>query len=65
MSQNIYDRIVALPRNDARRQQIAGALGCHHLATAMLRMLKIQDPAEKELINEKVNAILEGRVKHH
>lgn len=59
MADNIYDRIVALPRGDARRTEIAGALGCHHLSTAMLRILKIVDPVEKERVTATVSAILE------
>ena len=47
MSETIYDRIVALPRGDSRRQEIAAVLGCHHLSTAMLRIQKIDDPDEK------------------
>lgn len=59
MPETIYDQIVSLPRGDARRQEIAGALGCHHLSTAMLRILKINDPAEKERVTATVRAILE------
>ncbi len=59
---NIYDRIVALPRGDARRKQIADELQCQHLSTAMLRIQKIEDPAEKERVTAKVTAILDGRV---
>jgi len=59
MAQSIYDEIVALPRGDARREEIAGALGCHHLSTAMLRILKIRDAGEKERITATVRAILE------
>lgn len=59
MADSIYDRIVALPRGDARRHEIAGALGCHHLSTAMLRIIKIEDPAEKERVTATVRAILE------
>ncbi len=62
MLENIYDRIVALPRNDERRKQIADELHCQHLSTAMLRILKIDDPAEKERVTAKVTAILDGRV---
>ena len=60
MSETIYDRIVALPRNDSRRQQIATALGCHHLATAMLRIQKIEDPVEKARVTAQVAEILDG-----
>jgi hypothetical protein len=59
MDQNIYDRIVALPRGDSRRDEIANAFGCLHLSTAMLRILKIQDPAEKTRATEIVLAILD------
>lgn len=61
MLENIYDRIVALPRGDARRQQIADALQCQHLSTAMLRILKIDDAAEKQRVTAKITAILDGR----
>ena len=60
MPETIYDQIVALPRDDARRQEIAGVLGCHHLSTAMLRILKIKDPAEKERVTATVRRILES-----
>jgi hypothetical protein len=63
MADSIYDQIVALPRGDERRHEIAGALGCHHLSTAMLRILKIADPAEKEQVTAKVRAILERDAK--
>jgi hypothetical protein len=59
MSQSIYDQIAALPRGDPRRQEIAVALGCLHLSTAMLRLLKIVDPAEKERVTATVQAILD------
>lgn len=59
MVESIYDEIVALPRDDVRRDEIAGALGCHHLSTAMLRILKINDPVEKERVTATVRAILE------
>ena len=59
MAENIYDRIVALPRGDSRRDEIAGALGCHHLSTAMLRIQKIADPVEKERVTRTVRSILE------
>lgn len=58
MAENIYDEIAALPRGDPRRQEIASALGCLHLSTAMLRMSKLNDPIEKERITAKVRAIL-------
>lgn len=61
MAENIYDRIAALPRGDSRRTEIAGALGCHHLATAMLRILKIEDPVEKARVTETVMTILDKR----
>lgn len=59
MSDNIFDQIAALPRGDARREEIAGALGCLHLSTAMLRISKIKDPVEIERVTSKVRAILE------
>ncbi len=59
MAESIYDQIVALPRGDSRRHEIAGALGCHHLSTAMLRILKIADPIEKERVTATVRAILD------
>ena len=59
MAPNIYDRIAALPRGDARRDEIARAMGCHHLATAMLRILNIEHPAERERVSEMVLAILD------
>ncbi|HEY8712247.1 MAG TPA: hypothetical protein VIM68_05205 [Thermoanaerobaculia bacterium] len=59
MVESIYDEIVALPRDDARRDEIAGALGCHQVSTAMLRILKINDPVEKERVTATVRAILE------
>ena len=34
-------------------------LGCHHVSTAMLRILKIEDPAEKQRVNEQVRAVLD------
>ena len=58
MAENIYDQIASLPRGDTRRQEIAGALGCLHLSTAMLRISKIKDPAEMERVTAKVRAIL-------
>ena len=58
MAENIYDQIASLPRGDARRQEIAGALGCLHLSTAMLRISKIKDPVEMERVTAKVRAIL-------
>lgn len=57
-SSSVYDEIVALPRGDARRGEIVQILGCHHLSTAMLRILKIQDPAEKQRVTEQVRAVL-------
>lgn len=59
MADSIYDRIVALPRGDSRRHEITGALGCYHISTAMLRILKIEDPVEKERVTATVRAILE------
>lgn len=61
MTTNVYERIVALPRGDARRDEIAHALGCHHLSTAMLRILKIEDPAQREQVTTMVSAILDRR----
>lgn len=58
-SSNVYDEIVALPRGDARRGEIARILGCHHVSTAMLRILKIEDPAERQRVNEQIRAVLD------
>jgi hypothetical protein len=60
-SASVYDDIVALPREDVRRGEIAQILGCHHLSTAMLRILKIQDPAEKQRVTEQVRAVLDRK----
>jgi len=60
MSETIYDRIVALPRGDSRRQEIAAVLGCHHLSTAMLRIQKIDDPDEKARVTATVSRILDN-----
>lgn len=62
MANNIYDQIAALPRGDARREEIAGALGCLHLSTAMLRISKIKDPVEMERVTLRIRAILEHDV---
>ena len=59
MAESIYDQIVALPRGDERRHEIVGALGCHNVSTAMLRILKIADPVEQERVTATVRAILE------
>lgn len=62
MSDNIFDQIAALPRGDARRAEIADALGCLHLSTAMLRISKIKDPVEMERVTLKVRAILDHEI---
>lgn len=62
MAENIYDQIAALPRGDTRREEIALALGCLHLSTAMLRISKIKDPVEMERVTRTVRAILEHDV---
>ena len=62
MANNLYDQIAALPRGDARREEIAGALGCLHLSTAMLRISKIKDPAEMERVTRRVRSILDHDV---